>query len=301
MSPRIKTCFISAAFGEKLGIVKDVLDQNGVRVLGTEDANFGQSLYENALDVINRADLFIGVLSHNRTSQNVLFELGVAIGLGKQVVIFEPPKADLIPFNLQHFLVIRTSLQNRDAIAFALGQILSAPERSSVPIAGTPRSGRGLGHQADEFIGNYSDIIMHSRGWQLEELVASAIRASGVEIVSESFRENARVDLAVWSDALQSSVGNPLLIEVKRKLLSKQEFRRAAEQLASAARDAGSTWGLLLYGEGPTKLDFSWIPMPTVLIISIREILEAMRTATFVDVVRDLRNRRVHGVHDGGN
>jgi hypothetical protein len=36
------------------------------------------------------------------------------------------------------------------------------------------------------------------------------------------------------------------------------------------------------------------IPYP-VLAISLRELLESMRTASFAEVVRDLRNHAVHG------
>jgi hypothetical protein len=137
--------------------------------------------------------------------------------------------------------------------------------------------------------------MAHGDGFALEQLVASAIRDSGVDVVSESFRENAPIDIAVWADALQSSVGNPLLIEVKRRLIHRTDFKRAVDNLAQASRNAGTTWSLLVYGEGPSAAE-RWASNPTVLVISIPDLLDRMRTSSFIDVVLELRNRRVHGV-----
>jgi hypothetical protein len=295
-NPRIRTCFISAPFNAKVAVIKDVLNQNNVRVLGVEGAELGQSPPTSTIDLIDRADLVIGVLSHDRATQNVLFELGLAVGRHKQVLIFAPPKSDFVPLGLQQFLTVRANLHNRDAIAFALHQVLFAPERRNTSTAQElKQSGRTLGDEANRFLEDYTEIVRDNDEGRLEELVARAIRASSVDAVSESFRESGRADLAVWSDAFQSFIENPLLVEVKFRLLSRKEFKRAADQLAATVREAGSTWGLLLYAEGPQKADLGWVARPTVLVISIRELFEAMRTAAFADIVQDLRNRRVHG------
>lgn len=299
-SPRIKTCFISAPFAAKTYHIREVLEHRGVHILGYEDVTPGATVITSVLDMIRRADLFIAVLTSDATAprvarDNVLIELGIAAGCGKQVLIFAPAKGDVLPTDLSGMLAVRTSLSNRDAIEFALDQVLAAPERREThrhEELGL-KTDRGLGGEADALMDRFAAFEGQS-GFALEELVASAIRASGADVVSESFRENAPIDLAVWADSFQSSVGNPLLIEVKRRLTHKADFKRAVENLAHAARNAGSTWSLLIYGEGPSAAD-RWTSFPTVLVISFRELLEAMRTASFAEVVRDLRNRRAHG------
>lgn len=294
-SSQIKTCFVTAAFDAKLQIIRDVLHQNDVRILSADEPGAVHSISEAISEAIDRADLVIGVLSQ-QNSQNVLFELGIAVGRRKRILIFAPPKGDSVPSDLQGYLIVRTSLHNREAIEFALGQVLSAPNRSTPQKSKLAPSARPLGEEANVLLSKYSEIVANEDGRRLEELVAEAIKSSGVDVVAQSSREDRGVDLAVWSDAFQSSIGNPLLVEIKARLRSRADFRRASHHLASIAFDSGSTWGLLLYGDGPTNVDLTGMSPPTVMVVSIREMLQSLRTATFVEIVHDLRHRRVHRV-----
>lgn len=302
ISPRFKTCFVSAPIAAKTHHIRDILASRGVQVLGFEDVTVGSNFIQSAMELIRRADLFVAVLVSDATAprtarDNVLIELGIAAGCGKQVLIFAPAKGDVLPSDMHGMLTVRTSLSNRDAIEFALDQVLAAPERRAVsqPSQLSSVEERNLGDRAEELLESYSSVIASQEGFAFERLVADAIRLSGVDVVSESFGGNAPIDLAVWADSLQSTVGNPLLIEVKRRVTDRGDFKKAVEQLARASRNAGATWSLLVYGEGPTAAG-RWVSRPTVLAISIRELLEAMKTNSFVDVVRDLRNRRAHDV-----
>lgn len=300
-STRIKTCFISAPFKAKVDIIRDCLVRQGVRVLGLEDVPLGSNVIESLSTAIDDADLVVAVLTaepgRSRASTgNVLFELGYAAGRGKQIVLFAPPKEDVVPPDLRQFLTVRTSLENREAIEFALSQVIAAPERSRTSSPAIRRSGEGLGNNIDEYIAISRALSGPQREYELEELIARAIRASGVELLAEPFRENGRVDLIVWSDDLQNSVGNPFAVEVKTSLNSRSRFRQATEQLARAAEASGAVWSLLIYGEAPKGVDVTWSAAPTVLTISVPQLFESMRHASFVEVVRDLRNRRAHGV-----
>lgn len=67
---------------------------------------------------------------------------------------------------------------------------------------------------------------------------------------------------------------------------------KAAQQLANYVAASGSRWGLLLFAEGPKELKS--LP-PTVLAMPIEVLFTRLQHETFDDVIRDLRNRRVHG------
>ena len=111
-----------------------------------------------------------------------------------------------------------------------------------------------------------------------------------------SQRHDTGADLAVWSDVLEPFVGNPLLVEVKARIRGKTDATRAVRQLASYVGASGSRWALLLFGEGPDPEGSAWVNSPpNVLVLSLRSLLETLRTRAFPEVVRDLRNRRVHG------
>jgi hypothetical protein len=245
---------------------------------------------------ISDVDLVIGVLTSERRSQWVLFELGQAAAFGRQIILIAPPKLATVPSHLTRFLVIRAGPENRDAIDFSLDQILASPERPAAPPRVTTPDRPALGADADPIITNLRSAIATNDYRGVELAVIQALRGSGTDVVSEALSSDLGADIAVWSDALQPFVGNPLLIEVKTRFREPSELRRAANRLFSAVLSRGGSWGLLLYGQGPEDLTVPprGLP-PTVLVCSIGDLIEQLRTRSFGEVIRDLRNRRVHG------
>lgn len=271
--------------------------QRGIQVVVPDDLTPGSNWSDWISRKIGEVDIVIGVLTSERRSQWVLFELGQAAALGRQIVLIAPPKFAAVPSHLKRFLVIRASPKNRSAIEFALDQILASPERPYVSQPTPPLAEPALGLRVDQSIENLRNALSTNDYRGLERVVADALRNSGAEIVSESPTSNdQRADIAVWSDALQPFVGNPLLIEVKSRFRRVSELRNAANQLFAAISSKGGYWGLLLYGEGPNDLaeKVKSLP-PTILVCSIGSLFEQLRFRSFPEVIRDLRNRRVHG------
>jgi len=292
----LKTCFISAPAGAPLGVLRASLESRGLRVLVPHDLAVGTDWASEIQKQLSQADLVIGVLTSERQSPWVLFELGQASALGRRIVLITSPNADPIPFALHQFIVLRIDLDNQEAIGFALDQLLSAPDRPKR--SPTPQSTPfvGLGTKADDLIAAL-DRSLASSDWQsLEQVVADALRSSGADVVVTSPTRDVGADFAVWSDVLEPFVGNPLLVEVKARIRGKAEANRAVRQLTSYLDVSGSRWALLLYGDGPDPDGQAWSGSPpNVLVLSLRSLLEALRTRAFPEVVRDLRNRRVHG------
>ena len=129
----------------------------------------------------------------------------------------------------------------------------------------------------------------------LQEVVVEAIRQSGVETISESESPDRGVDLAVWSEDLEPWVVNPLLIEVKANIDSRAAWEDIVLNLLRPMGSTGARWSLLIYLHSP--LDPSQvIRAPNVLAISAVEFLSALQRMSFGELVRKLRNERVHGV-----
>lgn len=292
-----KTCFIAAPAGANLAVLRATLEERGLRVLVPSDLEVGVDWASEIQKQLSLTDLVIGVISANQNSSWVLFELGQASALGRRIILIASPKAEPIPFALHQFLVLRTEIDNADAIGFALDQVLSAPAVAIRERASPSKALTGLGEKADEFIERLDRDLVAKRWRSIEELVADALRASGTDLVVTSPSGDLGADIAVWSDVLEPFVGNPLLIEVKGAIKSKADLTRATVQLAKYVGASGSRWGILLYGAGPEFDDevFAASP-PNVLALSIQSLLERLRLHAFPEVVRDMRNRRVHGV-----
>jgi Restriction endonuclease len=183
-------------------------------------------------------------------------------------------------------------LSNREAIEFALDQLLAAPEQTAAPDLVPAK--RVLGAAADRYLQGSFQLGANVSASELELLVAGALREGGVTVLSTAYGADRGVDLAIWSDALQPYVGNPLLVEIKSSLRDPRIANEAARQLSKQVAASGSYWGLLLYGESKPWAIRASLPS-NVLLLSLETLFRRMRDEPFDDIIRDLRNRRVHG------
>jgi len=78
-----------------------------------------EGAFTNAFDVIKKADMLIALIVDN--NPNVYIELGYAIGLGKEVLVFCQPEVEL-PFSLGNINFIRSDF-NSNAIYKIIGFI----------------------------------------------------------------------------------------------------------------------------------------------------------------------------------
>ena len=294
-----KTCFIAAPTDAPLGALRASLESRGLRVLVPHDLVAGSDWVSESQKQLSQADLVIGVLTSERESPWVLFELGQAYALGRRILLITSPKSAPVPFALHQVLALRINLDNQDAIAFALDQVLSAPDYQQKKTPLSPQKPLiGLGAKADELMARLGESLLSNDRRSVEQLVADALRSSGTDVVVTSPNPDIGADFAVWSDVLEPFVGNPLLIEIKNRVRSKAEAKRFFRQIESYLAESGSGWALLLYGEGPDDPENQVLSggPPNILVLSLRSLLEALRRKAFPEVVRDLRNRRVHGV-----
>lgn len=266
-----------------------------MQVLGLSASSAGTSWQASLAASIAQADLVIGVITHHDVS-GTSFELGVAAGYGKPILIFAPAKGGILPAGLQSFQVVRTSLQNREAIDFALDQVLASPSGPSRLDLSNKPSPAVRTIETSSYRNRLSQLMQDGQFRELESLVAAVLRESGAEVVAEASSPDRGIDLVVWSDDLQSYVDNPFPIEIKARLRSREDLKRALGQTAKAAETIGSRWSMLLYGEGPSQDDRVWRNNPAVLALKIDDLFARLERVTFPEIVRSLRNSRVHGL-----
>ena len=128
-------------------------------------------------------------------------------------MVFDSPKGGYIPPILHSQLVLRVSLRNRNAIDFALDQILSAPVPRKKHSIFSVLPNKILPYQLSNLASEAEKAIEESDGQRFEEVISIGIQSSGVEMAIRPTLENREMDLAVWADEFQSLVGNPFLIE----------------------------------------------------------------------------------------
>jgi hypothetical protein len=157
--------------------------------------------------------------------------------------------------------------------------------------------GRPLGEAADIYLARLQRIHTatgHDRE-ALERLVAEALTAGGAVVeVGPRYGPEERPDLVLWHDELESTLGNPLVIEVRYRL---SDPVGAARQLASYMEAAGTTWGLLLFVDDDVARSVTRRALaPGVLAFAIRDLLIELRDASLPQVITRERNRIMHGI-----
>ena len=272
--------------------LREILKERNVTIVAPENLRAGASWAEQLLEVLERVDFVIGLLPTVPPSASVMFDLGHASALGKRIVLFATPGSERLPATMADILTIRADLDNREALGFAIDQLLNAPEVSKQRNTKRSKRPRALGSLVDDFVQRLTALQSEL---ELEDLVHDILRASGVDaVVQPRFKSGRRPDFAMWSDALASYVGNPLIAEVKRSLTMSQSGE-LLRRVQAYVDEAGSLWGLLVYADGPSPGSLDQTATPRVLAVKLSELLDQMRTYSFIDVVRMLRNERVHG------
>jgi hypothetical protein len=289
-APAVSRLYVSAPADLDLRPLLDGLKRRGTEPYVLSDvAPLGTDITHSLRVAISRADRVLVVLG-DASALNPVFEAGVAVTLGKPLLIIAAPGAP-VPTDLAGQFIARARPDDLDAINFALDQVQSRPPREA---RRTSRpTGRPLGQDVVDQLLDRLGASAPTEESSIAILV-EAIEASGGVAVTNTDRD-VGFDLGVWSDDLEAIGGNPLLVEIKRVL-----HPGAVEQvLHSLAAHPSARLGLVVYlepptGDAPSRAELNQARFP-VLIISLQQLLRRMASASFAEVIRDVRNRIVHG------
>jgi hypothetical protein len=284
----VKTCFIAAPTGTDLSTLQGLLADRGIEPKTVTELPLNTLPFtENLVSTIAASDLLIAIFDGLSQNSNVYFELGCACGNGKDVLIITP-NTETLPFDLKELLVIRASFNDQDAIGFALDQYLRKPKKTKKVRQVQPIQTRAIGAVADDLLNDLSSKELSPL--ELERIVERALKASGVSTVSQARERDWYADFAVWSDELQSSVSNPLLIEVKRNL-----DVRAVDRMLEISSPQASRYLLLLFLNTVPTVKERLAQTPNILAMPLRQFLQALRDRSFGQTVKSLRDDKIHG------
>jgi len=149
-----------------------------------------------------------------------------------------------------------------------------------------------IGDLTDDLVRRLSVAVQDNDGAALERLVADALRDTGVSIIKSAEKSqngDARPDFGIWSDDLESSLGNPLLIELKMRINGAGDRTRLRKQVESYLRARRVEWGLVLYADGPPQLE----SVPPVVFLHVAELLSRLRNEGFAEIMSDLYGQAI--------
>lgn len=313
------TCFITAPVGVDTSMLRTVLEQRNVKWVDATSAKPKWSILTTIESAIQNSNFVCAVIPHGVKTSNVYFQLGIATGLRKPVLLFTEPGVD-ITAELASFEYVRAAFDDAHAIDFNLGAFLdhlppSPKARIMKPPMDTSR--RTVEHKplrtevyyerrhpefkelnvewARRSISEIEQMPHTQAGPEFETLVARLFREAGAIVRQQPSEAERGVDMALWLDEARSSLQNPLMVEVKLGRLTESSINEAEEALRTGMAKARAEVGLLVYlnreGKVFVKVRAYW---PLVFRLDIRELIDVLGNGKLVKTLLAERNRVAH-------
>jgi hypothetical protein len=295
----LRKCFISAPVKTDTSVLRDALEARGVAWRDAVSAQPGGSILDTIESAICDSDFVCVALSATTGVQNVLFEMGLARGLKRPLLVFAE-SAGSIPMHLQDVTYAKANITDKSAVDFYLDAFLQHASSKPSPRRATSSTKKKTARQ----IAWASRALRHveesaagprQRSEALEDLVARLFAAAGF-VVSRRPGPDAGVDMAVWIDELDSTIGNPLIVEIKTGRLTERALKDTQDQLRSFFPRVHARAGLIVYhdikGNTFRSEQLTW---PFVFWFSIQELIELVRNRRLATEMLRRRNTLVHG------
>ncbi len=285
--------YISAPPSVDTRPLRRAFEAKGVHAFSPDQLDVPGLLSDVLREAMGRADLVVAVVDPTSSSNFVFYEVGYAQGVGKPAFIFLAGDASPVVWTSSRTPYFRFDPDNPAALDFAVQQILAIPHHGTASPPTAAKRSQPIGDKADELLARLRAGGGTATPLVLEEVVGRAIRESRVTS-SESGERDLGVDFVVWSEDLSPWVGNPIAIELRQNVRGGADVSAAVGKLTQAMARSQIPWGLFIHGR--TTLDvWNAIAVPNILSISAEDFIERLRTTSFGEVVRRLRNQRVHG------
>ncbi len=294
-------CFISAPYEADTTVLKNVLAENEVDFYDIYDFSIGESIQQILKRKIRQADFAIFVLSSD--NPNVLYEMGVCEGLGKQHFILLE-KDFRIPFYIENKLFIRANLSDREFLKLTIEKILKDVKGKNIKPTTTQKEEQKqkivYNEEIKENLRSYLPQIRDLRNFgharEVEYIVEEIFKTIKSNYVENSKSLDKGVDFAIWNDQLGKIVGNPIIVEVKYGNLNGQIFKSAEEQLKSYSYKTDAKVGILLYLDKTNqRYKIKSTLSPIILAYDIEDFTNELINSSFETIILNQRNKIAHG------
>jgi len=301
----MKSCFISAPYGYKSTALLFALERRGIKgIFVTELQDFDGMVTAHVASAIKSCDITLCIAETSKDLKERLFELGIAFGMGKKVILVASYDAGELPFGSSEIPSIRLSSSNPDEISDYVQEILKYGKTTPIKKKYTFTPSHPIGEYSEKLLERLHQINQkyhftdsyRTFGRDIEKLVSETIRKSGVNVVSEFRSRYNRPDIAIWSDELAPYMANPLIVEVKGVIRNSSDLRMATEQLLRYINESNSEFGLLVYLDGIKVNEVEYDLPGQILAISVKKLISLLENISFGDIVKQLRNERIHGI-----
>jgi nucleoside 2-deoxyribosyltransferase len=289
----LSRCFISASADVNTQVLISLLKSKGVCSIDAYTVS-RHHISPSVEDEIESSDFLLAVFSPKTPNPNVLYEIGFAKGAKKPIFLIVQDEG-AIPQFLTETVYVRSSLGDRQLISFYLDQFLSKQEESVKKVTlWTKKPSLKLDKANLE---KQLESIREQGAWMtFLQLVKDLFESQGFIVDASNSMMDKGADMSIWVDSLESSFGNPILVELKMGNLSERVLKTAEEQMRSYLNKTNARSGLLIYFDRRgRRFCQSKLQLPLVIRLSISDLIEKSAERPIDRVLLRERNRVAHG------
>ena len=289
-------CFLSYSYKTDISVIKKILSVNNIFYINpTESLEYGASFLQVIKRQIKDSDFVIAVFDQ---STNVSFEIGLAMGSKKPVfaIVPEQAKKDL-PLFLSAVTYTLAKPTDYDKIKFSFDLFIKKfPTIEKVAnMPPPPKEKKHKDKLTFDFVNSLHNIST-LKGQEFENFVGELFKKINIDILAQNKlkEKDFQADFSLWIDKVNSSVGNPIIVETK-SFANHHNLKEAVEQLSSYLKKYNSKAGLLIYNkpDGESYNDLYYYS-PLLISISIQDLIHKLTEKTFSDILIELRNKAAH-------
>jgi hypothetical protein len=295
------TVYMVSEPGTNAKAIERSLSSFDVRVVDRYSHDSGSPITSPARAIQN-SDAVVTVI--DSLSKNLMFEAGIAFGLGKPMATVAIGDIEL-PFLLNASVHIRTRDASDPMLAKSLKHFVDNLRKSS---AGSGESARAaaypaIHHEPIDFskeITRLRQLRTESNPLEVEQIVLRILERVSI-VASARLSIGARkddqgVDAIVWSDSLGQTIGSQIIVEIKTFRAPNPSLAAISRQLEFYIESTQSSLALLIYlASDESRLTSAMAATPRVIPIDAEDFAKSLESQSFEEVVLAARNAWVHG------
>lgn len=291
-------CFLSYSFDTDISVIKRILTENNVHYVSPVDSlEYGDNITTTVRRQLQDSDFVVGILDHN--NNNVFFEIGMAVALKKPIFILLKDNRTSLPIDASELTYTISESTDYEKINYSFRIFIDNLSRSHSNIEQRKPKVSTKKIKGKTISRNLASSLMNrpiQSAQQFEQVIGDLFREMGVGILAEN-KNKARdfqADFSLWIDELNSSLGNPIIVEVKFNR-NRDALKGAVDQLSNYLKKYNSKTGLLIYNN-PSGVPFTelYSYSPLILSISFQDLVDKVTTTSFAETILKLRNQIVH-------
>lgn len=281
-----RKCFISAPFGLDTSALRRELEQRNISWSDQTTIAPGSSIIDIIDSEILSSD-FVCVIITENSRDNVMFELGIAYARHKPILAFTKKYSDFLS-DIHSLTCIHSDSSNVEVVSAALDTFLRYAKKAP------PRRNKIYSAK----ISTISNIIPTATnvGQQMEKKTAALFHNANIIYSEQRETPSSGADFAIWVDELVSSLGNPILVEVKSGRITQERLHSACEQLKKYLGRVNARYGIVVYWDEEGKeFPSTRSDTPFIFQISGNLLINLLSSGQFAQELLRLRNVTAHG------